>query len=138
MADPVDSFLAQWHRFVAERDTDILAPLLADDVSLGAPPHWARLEGRAAVHYLLDRIVHTIDDFAYHRQWRDGRELALEFTGRVGQRQLQGIDLISLDEGGGLVRLDVLMRPKNAIEALEEVIAPQMIAFLAKQRRAAP
>ena len=134
MTDPVDQFLSEWHRFVAMRDPGILAPLLADDVTLGAPPHWAKLEGHEIVRYLLDLIVRTIGDFTYHRQWRDGRELALEFTGRVGEHELQGIDLISLDEGGRMRSLDVLMRPKSAIEALETIIAPQMMSFLAKRR----
>jgi hypothetical protein len=49
--------------------------------------------------------------------------------------ELQGIDLISLDERGTVTNLDVLMRPVNAIIELRGVVAPQMAAFL--QARAA-
>lgn len=136
MSHPIDDFLVRWHRFVAERDATLLAPLLAPDVSLASPPHWKPFEGPQLVAFLLDRIVHTIEDFRYRREWRDGRELALEFTGRVGETGLQGIDLIHLDERARLRSLDVLMRPKAGIEALERVIAPQMIAFLAQRRQA--
>ena len=62
-----------------------------------------------------------------------GRELALEFRGRVGKLELQGIDLIALDDEGRVGRLDVLMRPVNAVNALIEAIRPQMVAYLAKQ-----
>jgi hypothetical protein len=58
-------------------------------------------------------------------------ELALEFTGRVGELELQGIDLITLNERSAIQRLDVLIRPMNAVQALQDTIAPRMAAFLA-------
>lgn len=124
-------FLAEWHRIVADKDVPALAALLADDVEIGAPPYWERIQGREVVQHLLGIIVDTIEEFTYHREWRDGSELALEFTGRVGSRELQGIDLISLDENGCIRRLDVLMRPVNAVVALREAVAPRMMEFLA-------
>jgi hypothetical protein len=126
-----DRFLAEWHRIVAERDAAGLAAVLAPDVTLGAPPYWSRLAGRALVQHLLGLIVHTIEDFTYHREWRDGRELALEFRGRVGEIELQGIDLITLDPEGRVQSLDVLMRPVNGIVALRDRIAPRMAEYLA-------
>jgi len=128
----VSDFLSEWHRVVAARDRDGLRPLLAEDVSIGAPPYWSRLEGRDLVHHLLGLILETIEDFTYHREWREGNELALEFTGRVRGLDLQGIDLVSLDARGVVARLDVLIRPVNAVTTLMEVIAPQMTAFLAR------
>ena len=86
---------------------------------------------------LLSLIVRTIDEFTYHREWRDGAELALEFTGRVGELHVQGIDLITLDEQGRVSNIDVLMRPLNTVEALRDVIAPQMLAFLSQKSESA-
>ena len=126
-----DAFLTEWHRIVAERDLDALANVLADDVAIGAPPYWQKLRGRDLVAHLLGRIVHTIEGFTYHREWISDRELALEFTGHVGDHQLQGIDLITLDAHGRIANLDVLMRPINAVTALRDVIAPQMADYLA-------
>ena len=125
-----ERFLTEWHRVVAARDLDALPRLLAPGVTLGAPPYWQRLEGERTVGHLLGLIVQTIDGFTYHREWIDGRELALEFTGTVGKLELQGIDLISLDTGGRIRNLDVLMRPVNAVLALRDRIAPQMVRFL--------
>ena len=132
---PARSFLVEWHRIVSEKDLASLDGALADEIELGAPPYWGRLKGRRLVHHLLGLIVHTIDDFTYHRQWVAGAELALEFRGHVGDCELQGIDLISLDPSGKIFRLDVLMRPVNAVIALREIIAPQMAEFLAKTGR---
>ena len=132
MAEDSAAFLDEWHRIVAQRDLQALGSVLAEDVSLGAPPYWGRLRGREIVHHLLVLIVNTIDGFTYHREWLKGRELALEFTGRVGELELQGIDLISLDERFRLQSLDVMIRPINAVLALREAIAPRMATFLAE------
>lgn len=133
----IDSFLSEWHRVVAAKDREALRGLLAEDVSMGAPPYFEKLRGRDLVHHLLGLILHTIEDFTYHREWQNGGELALEFRGRVGGLELQGIDLISLDDQFAIGNLDVLIRPMNALEALREVIAPQMSAYLSRAAQAA-
>jgi hypothetical protein len=122
------AFLAVWHRIVSTKDLDGLACVLRDDVAIGAPPYWQKLEGRPLVHRLLGVILDTIEDFTYHREWTSGRELALEFHGRVGGRRLQGIDLITLDDENRIVNLDVLIRPMNALEELRDRVAPRMAA----------
>ncbi len=127
------AFLTDWHRIVAERDLEGLRKMLAEDVSMGAPPYWQRLEGRELVHHLLGLIIHTIEAFTYHREWQQDGELALEFTGRVEGLDLQGIDLISLDTEGSIARLDVLIRPVNAVNALMGIITPQVAKFLAER-----
>lgn len=126
-------FLSEWHRIVTERDVAALGTVLAPDVTLGAPPYWSKLGGSELVQHLLGLIVHTIEGFTYHREWTQGRELALEFRGRVGEIELQGIDLITLDEEGRIRNLDVLMRPVNGIVALRDRIAPRMAEYLAKR-----
>ena len=130
-------FLTDWHRAVAEKDHGSFGPLLAADVTLGAPPYWEKLEGHALVHHLLGLIVDTIEGFTYHREWVSEGELALEFTGRIGELQLQGIDLISLNEQCVIQNLDVLIRPANAVGALIQTVAPQMAAFIARSAEGA-
>ena len=128
---PIDAedFLVSWNRAVHARNTEGLAALLADEVSMGAPPYWNRIEGKAVVAQLLGIIVETIADFTYHRQWVNGAELALEFEGHVGDCALQGIDLITLGEDGLITRLDVMIRPENALVLLRERVGPRMLEF---------
>lgn len=134
MASVNAEFLAKWHPVVKERDLAGLETLLAPDVSMGAPPYWDRLRGRPLVHHLLGLIIHTIKDFSYHREWHDDSrgngEIALEFHGHVGELDLQGIDLISLNDRGEIQKLDVVIRPMNALAALRDVITPQMAVYL--------
>jgi hypothetical protein len=125
-----EAFLDEWHRIVRERDVEALGALLAPDVEIGAPPYWEPLRGRELVQHLLGLILDTIEGFTYRREWRDGAELALEFRGRVGGLELQGIDLISLDAAGRIRRLEVPMRPVNAVVALREAKAKRMMEYL--------
>ena len=134
--DP-EAFLKTWHPIDAERDLLTLPEVLSPDVSMGAPPYWQKIEGRDVVAHLLGVIVTTIEDFSYHREWVDGAELALEFTGHVGSLDLQGIDLITLNDENRIANLDVLMRPMNAVGTLQEIVAPRMIEFLKAQSGAA-
>ena len=133
MRDGVQGFLESWHKMVVEKDLDALPRFLAEDISLGAPPYFSRFEGRETVCHLLGLILHTIEGFTYHREWREGRELALEFHGRVGELDLQGIDLITLNDAHEIQSLDVLIRPVNAVEALQATTAPRMAALLARR-----
>ncbi len=136
MASGNDGFLAEWHRLVEERDLVALEKILAGDVTMGAPPYWEKLTGRPVVHHLLGLIIRTIEDFSYHREWHDDSRgeggIALEFRGHVGELDLQGIDLITLNDRGELQNLDVMIRPMSTLAALRDVIAPQMLEFLRK------
>jgi hypothetical protein len=127
-----DQFLCKWHRIVAEKDLDALFQILHENVTIGAPPYWNRLEGRPLVHHLLSIIIETIEDFTYYREWQDDRELALEFQGHVEDLDVQGIDLITLGADGRVANIDVLMRPVNTVLRLQEVVGPRMLEYLAQ------
>jgi hypothetical protein len=133
MKPDAKAFLDRWHRIVAERDRVALHDVLAESVALGAPPYWSPLQGRPVVEHLLELVLETIEGFTYHREWLAGRELALEFRGRIGEVELQGVDLITLDDDGRIARLEVPMRPANAVAALRERIAPRMAEWLARR-----
>ncbi|MCP5069646.1 MAG: nuclear transport factor 2 family protein [bacterium] len=134
MASDNDEFLAKWHALVTGRDLVALEKILAEDISMGAPPYWDKVLGRSVVHHLLGLIIHAIDDFTYHREWHDDSrgegEIALEFRGHVGELNVQGLDLITLNSRGEVQNLDVMIRPMNALAALKDIIAPQMAEFL--------
>ena len=133
MAANAEEFLTEWHRIVAAKDVEALGAVLAAEVAIGSPPYWEPLRGPDLVQHLLGIIINTIDDFTYHREFWRGGELALEFKGRVDGLDLQGIDLISLDEDNRLCHIDVLIRPINALEELQRIVGPQMMEFLGQR-----
>jgi len=131
MASDPAAFLSRWHRIVETRDEVALGEILAPNPSLGAPPYWQKFVGHDVVHYLLGVILQTIDPLHYHREWSDDREFALEFSGQVAGIELQGIDLITIDDDGRLVNIDVMIRPADAVAELIEQVTPRMTEFFA-------
>ena len=127
MSDEGKVFLERWHKIVAQKDEAGLNEILAEDITMGAPPYWTKLETKPVVARLLGIIVNTIEDFTYHREWIDGRELALEFTGRIGDNKLQGIDLITLNGDGEVQNLDVMIRPMNSLTKLAATVQKKMM-----------
>ena len=75
------------------------------------------------------------EDFAYHRELAtdDGLNAVLEFSARVGDKQLKGIDLIRFDSEGRIVDFEVMIRPLSGLQALGEQmgqrIGPLLAAF---------
>ena len=132
MTVDAQGWLEEWHKVVDTRDVDGIAGFLADDISMGAPPYWLELQTKPVVSRLLGVIVETIADFTYHREWIEGNELALEFRGHVGDMQLQGMDLITLNADGKIQHLDVMIRPANALTELMRVVGEKMQAKLAE------
>ena len=116
------AFLERWHKIVATRDVEGLAEVLAEDVTMGAPPYWTKLESREVAHRLLGIIIETIEGFTYHREWVEGQELALVFRGSIEGLSLQGIDLITLNDEGKIQNLDVMIRPMNALSKLAGIV----------------
>ena len=57
----------------------------------------------------------------------------LEFSARVGDRQLKGIDMIRFDEAGLITDFEVMVRPMSGLQALGEEmgrrLAPQLAAL---------
>jgi hypothetical protein len=76
---------------------------------------------------LLAILFEVFRDFQYtdELEAEDGTG-ALVFNARVGDRDLQGLDLIRFD-GSGLIRdLTVMVRPRSALEALLAEVGPRL------------
>lgn len=111
--------LETWHRFVAEQNTELLDDLLGPDVVFKAPTYWSERRGKPAVIVVLSTVMTVFEDFQYHREWIHADDWALEFSARIGDLALRGVDLIHL-ENGHIVDFEVMIRPPNAVKALRD------------------
>jgi hypothetical protein len=48
------------------------------------------------------------------REWIDGKDWALEFSGKIDDIEFKGIDLITLGEDNKIKLIEVMLRPPNA------------------------
>ena len=56
--------------------------------------------------------------------------MVLEFSARVGERGVKGIDFIRFDEDGQIVDFEVMMRPLNGVQAMAEEMGKRLGAIL--------
>ncbi|MNF65909.1 hypothetical protein D3C84_476880 [compost metagenome] len=76
------------------------------------------------------------EDFTYHRELAtaDGLNVILEFSARVGEKQLKGIDMIRFNEQGKIVDFEVMVRPLSGLQALGEEMGKRLGAYLAASK----
>ncbi len=113
-----DTRLKRWHTMVAGKNDSILDEILADDIEFHSPFVWNPKHGKAAAKFILMNVIDVFQDFAYHREWIDGDNLALEFSANVDGKFLKGVDLIHWPVGGQIENFEVIIRPANALMAV--------------------
>ncbi len=118
--------LDRWHRIVTDRDWHDLQDMLAEDVVFRSPFLWRPYTGRQAAWLILTNVAEVFEEFQYHREVVDGSDWALEFSARVGDLSLKGIDLIRVDEEGWIVEFEVFVRPANGLQALGAAMAQRL------------
>ncbi|MER6283194.1 nuclear transport factor 2 family protein [Streptomyces sviceus] len=101
-------------------DLGAVEALLAEDVVFTSPVVFKPYEGKAITAAILGAVVKVFEDFRYVSELssEDGRDHALVFATRVGERTLDGCDFIHLDENGLIDRFMVMVRPLSGAQAL--------------------
>lgn len=119
MSDPVSAFRDAVHC----GDVDAAVALFAPDAVFHSPVVHKPYEGREALRAILGAVVTVFEDFTYTGAYADGEDGGvLVFTARVGDRTLQGVDILRVVDGM-LTELTVMVRPYSAATALRERMA---------------
>ena len=111
---------------VEAKDLDAAKATLREDVVLHSPILFRGFEGREIVSQVLTHVAATLEDFLYTDELADERTVVLRFKARVGDRELEGIDFLELDEQGLVKELTVFMRPMSALTAFNEQMAARL------------
>jgi hypothetical protein len=69
---------------------------------------------------VLTHVAATLEDLTYTDELTEGNTVALRFKAQVGDRELEGIDFLELDDEGKVAVLTVFMRPMSALTAFNE------------------
>ena len=67
---------------------------LAPNVVFRSPAVYKPYEGRDVVAALLGVVGQTFENFRYTNEWRDGDTTVLFFETSIGNRDLQGVDIL--------------------------------------------
>lgn len=118
---------------VEARDFDAAIELFADDATLDSPVAFKPFAGIEAVGVVLRAVSETFEDFRYTDEFANEPERthALIFEARVGEKSVQGLDLLRMDADGRITNLTVMIRPLSGLIALAEAMSPK-VGHLAK------
>ena len=127
--------LDTWHRMVAAGDLSGVAALCAPDAVFRSPVAHTPYRGAELVAAFLQQAVQTFSDFRYHRTFISGeRDVVLEFSAKVGDKELKGIDMIRFDDTGRIVDFEVMVRPASGLQVLGAEMARRMTPILAARQ----
>src|SRR5690349_11639661 len=99
---------------------------LREDVVLHSPILFRGFEGIEAVGMVLGHVAGVLEDLTYTDEAVGDGTLVLRFKANVGDRQLEGIDYLTLDEEGRVADLTVFMRPMSALTAFNERMSERL------------
>jgi len=102
--------------------------LFAEDVTFRSPVVFKPYEGREALGMLLGAVLRVFEDFHYVEQVESGDTAVLMFEARVGERAVQGVDVLRFREDGLIGELIVMVRPMSGIHALAEAMQQKLDA----------
>lgn len=120
---------AAFKRAVESWDREALAEALAPDVVFLSPAVFKPYEGREAVMIVLEAVSRVFEDFAYRDSFAGDDGEVLLFSARVGDRELEGIDMLRFDASGRVRELRVMVRPFSGLQALLEAMGKQLAAM---------
>ena len=108
---------------VEAQDLDAALATLSPDVVFHSPAVFHEYRGLDTVGALLRIVADTFEDFRYTDTLSgdgDAPVHALIFRARVGERELEGMDLVRVGPDGLIADFTVMVRPLSGLAALAE------------------
>jgi hypothetical protein len=135
----IEQVVARWHRFITGESPNELEGLLADDVVFYSPILYTLQRGREITATYVRAATQALPGeggkggegaFRYTKQVLAGDVAVLEFETTVQGKYVNGVDIIRCDEDARIVELRVMIRPLQAVNAVNE----SMRAMLASMK----
>ena len=109
-------------------DHEAALATIADDVVFRSPAVHKPYHGKEQVAGILRLVATVFENFRYTAEWRDGATTILFFEANVGDRELQGIDILEANEHGLVERFTVMIRPLSGLQAVAAAMAARLSA----------
>lgn len=117
-----------FRRAAETKDLELMRETLREDVVLHSPILFRGFEGRDVVLVVLGHVIEVLEEFRYVDEAAEDDVVFLRFKAMVGDRELEGIDFLELDEEGRVAELTVFMRPLSALTRFNERIGERLAA----------
>ncbi|MFP4234693.1 MAG: nuclear transport factor 2 family protein [Nitriliruptoraceae bacterium] len=111
---------------VEQDDLEAVRAMLHEDVEFRSPAVHHPYQGREVVAHLLAHAKATLEGLTYLDELRGGDSLALVFTARVGDRDVEGLDHLTFDGDGRITRFRVMIRPLSGLVAVAQTMGARL------------
>lgn len=124
----IEKSLDIWHDILERNAMEELDPILSDKIVFRSPVAHTPYPGRAAIKLVLKNVNTVFKDFTYHRGFftEDKRSVVLEFSARIDDKELKGIDMLKFDADGLIEEFEVMVRPMSGLQALARHMGEKM------------
>jgi hypothetical protein len=99
---------------------------LAEDIVFHSPVTFRAFEGREVVGHVLRAVFTVFEDFRYVAELAGDGATALVFKARVGDRDVEGIDLVRENADGLIDDFTVFVRPLSGLQALAQEMGARL------------
>jgi hypothetical protein len=123
----------RFRKAVESKDFSVSDELFADDVVFRSPVVFAPYEGREALRLVIGEVAQVFEDFRYVDQVETGDTAVLVFEAQIGDKQLDGVDILRFGGDGRIAELIVMVRPMSGMHALAEEMRQRLEAAGAGQ-----
>ena len=116
------SYLKRWHQGLKSMNSNFLDEILDDSCVFTSPIVFKPIEGKEMSKLYLMGAGQTfdMDRFKYVRELVDGFDTVLEFETYIDDISVNGVDIIRWNEKGRIIDFKVMIRPLQAIGALQK------------------
>jgi hypothetical protein len=102
--------------------------LFSPEAIFRSPAVFKPYSGLEALGVILGTVAEVFEDFRYVDQVETGDTAVLIFAARVGDRELNGVDVLRFGEDGRIAEMMVMIRPLSGLNALGEEMGRRLAA----------
>jgi hypothetical protein len=119
---------ARFRLAVERRDLEAAAELFAEDIVFHSPVTFHPFVGRDTVTRLLGEVVQVFEDFRYTDELVTEGAHALIFRASVADKEIEGVDLLRMNEQGKIADFTVMLRPLSALVPFAQAMGERAVA----------
>lgn len=108
---------------VEAHDLDALMEVFADDVTFHSPIVFKPYHGKDELRFVLAGVLQVFEEVHYVGVYTSGDGAVLHFRARIGDREIDGIDMLRFRSDGLCDDFVVMVRPYSGATLLRERMA---------------
>ena len=130
-AEKIANTLKIWHNILERNAMEELDPILADNIVFRSPVAHTPYPGRTPIKIMLKNVNTVFKDFTYYRTLTtdDGMSVVLEFSARIDDKHVKGIDFLRFNADGKIEEFEVMLRPLSGLNALAKNMGEKLAPF---------